>query len=225
VTGWGVTPGGVPYWVARNSWGTYWGERGWFKIYRGSNHLFIEEDCAWAVPDTHELERSLSKHKVGDYVSGAQRDPTDEADAPKVPRSAVVAAALAPAPVLLAEIEAVALEEPTAPAVVGGPATHTAGGGGLSNAAAQTASLAELEAVLVGTAALEERAAPAAVGAPATLTASGGGLSNAAAVAGALAVCAAAVAALVSASGSRRASARAAPLLGTYAAFGEQQRS
>ena len=51
VTGWGVTPGGLPYWIARNSWGTYWGERGWFRVLRGATPLFIEDDCAWAVPD------------------------------------------------------------------------------------------------------------------------------------------------------------------------------
>ena len=43
-------------WVVRNSWGTYWGERGWFKILRGANHLFIEEDCGWAVPDWSALD-------------------------------------------------------------------------------------------------------------------------------------------------------------------------
>ena len=42
---------GKDYWVVRNSWGTYWGERGWFRVLRGANHLFIEDDCAWAVPD------------------------------------------------------------------------------------------------------------------------------------------------------------------------------
>ena len=80
VTGWGTTESGVPYWVARNSWGTYWGERGWFKILRGSDHLFIESDCAWAVPDLDDLESSLSSHMVGDYVSGHQVEPKDEED-------------------------------------------------------------------------------------------------------------------------------------------------
>eukprot|EP00126_Sphaerothecum_destruens_P013059 Sdes_comp22342_c0_seq1m20824 len=39
------------YWIARNSWGTYWGEKGWFRIVRGVNNLAIESNCDWAVPD------------------------------------------------------------------------------------------------------------------------------------------------------------------------------
>ncbi|CAN0580812.1 unnamed protein product, partial [Ectocarpus sp. 12 AP-2014] len=37
VTGWGVTSDGVKFWQARNSWGTFWGEQGFFKIQRGVN--------------------------------------------------------------------------------------------------------------------------------------------------------------------------------------------
>jgi cathepsin X len=78
ITGWGTTEAGVPYWVARNSWGSYWGERGWFKILRGANHLFIESDCQWAVPDVAPLEANLASHLVGDYVDGKQRAAKDE---------------------------------------------------------------------------------------------------------------------------------------------------
>lgn len=52
VTGWGVdSTSGMKYWVGRNSFGTAWGEEGWFLLQRGVNCLNIEEhDCAWAVP-------------------------------------------------------------------------------------------------------------------------------------------------------------------------------
>ena len=52
LTGWGVEEtSGLKYWVGRNSYGTTWGEMGWFKLERGSNCLNIERHpCAWAVP-------------------------------------------------------------------------------------------------------------------------------------------------------------------------------
>lgn len=30
--------------------GTYWGEKGWFRVVRGVNSLDIEKKCSWAVP-------------------------------------------------------------------------------------------------------------------------------------------------------------------------------
>ncbi|CAM9650580.1 unnamed protein product, partial [Phaeothamnion confervicola] len=56
VTGWGVTTEGVPFWQCRNSWGSYWGEKGFFKILRGSNLNEIESECWFAVPDASEEE-------------------------------------------------------------------------------------------------------------------------------------------------------------------------
>ena len=49
VVGYGVE-NGTKFWVIRNSWGSHWGEQGFFKLIRGINNIAIETDCAWAVP-------------------------------------------------------------------------------------------------------------------------------------------------------------------------------
>jgi len=43
---------GVDYWIGRNSWGTYWGDKGWFRIVRGVDNLGVEGNCQFAVPKT-----------------------------------------------------------------------------------------------------------------------------------------------------------------------------
>ena len=50
LVGWGEESDGTPYWILRNSWGEYWGDKGFLKVYRGNNTIRIEEDCAYAVP-------------------------------------------------------------------------------------------------------------------------------------------------------------------------------
>ncbi len=51
VVGWGFDEASqTEYWVGRNSWGTYWGEQGFFRIKMHSDNLAIEDDCVAAIP-------------------------------------------------------------------------------------------------------------------------------------------------------------------------------
>lgn len=56
LAGWGTAaadgsvPAGTEFWVGRNSWGTYWGEAGWFRIQMYEHNLGVESDCDWGVP-------------------------------------------------------------------------------------------------------------------------------------------------------------------------------
>ncbi|ETN78880.1 papain family cysteine protease [Necator americanus] len=45
IIGWG-TENGTDYWLIANSWSTYWGENGYFRILRGVNHCDIEHSVA-----------------------------------------------------------------------------------------------------------------------------------------------------------------------------------
>jgi len=50
IVGWGVTDDGEKFWNVRNSWGSHWGEQGFFRICKGVNNIAIETTCAWGTP-------------------------------------------------------------------------------------------------------------------------------------------------------------------------------
>lgn len=65
ILGWGVDELGTDYWLVANSWSSAWGERGFFRIRRGTNECGIE-----TTPVAGD---------VGDAASGAQSSPRDSA--------------------------------------------------------------------------------------------------------------------------------------------------
>jgi len=64
VVGWGEEDG-QKYWKIRNSWGSYWGENGFFRLARGENNLRIEESCMFAIPESREEDKVLAGKEEG----------------------------------------------------------------------------------------------------------------------------------------------------------------
>ncbi|XP_065206834.1 cathepsin B-like cysteine proteinase 1 [Planococcus citri] len=52
VIGWGEE-NGIPYWLAVNSWNEHWGDKGYFKILRGSNEVWFEDNLSAGRPKIH----------------------------------------------------------------------------------------------------------------------------------------------------------------------------
>jgi len=60
MVGWGVD-GGQKYWKVANSWNPYWGEKGYFRIRRGTNEGGIENQVTASSPDAKWSKKGKSQ--------------------------------------------------------------------------------------------------------------------------------------------------------------------
>lgn len=77
VVGYGVSDDGTKFWTVRNSWGSAWGENGFFRVVRGVNNIQIEHDCAWATPVdtwTNDFRHHLTETEKKDLRVGNADD-------------------------------------------------------------------------------------------------------------------------------------------------------
>lgn len=54
----------TPYWHIRNSWGEYWGKKGYAKLLRGKNTAGVEISATWIEPDLDRMPSEIPEPKL-----------------------------------------------------------------------------------------------------------------------------------------------------------------
>jgi len=86
VLGWGIE-NNVPYWLCANSWSSDWGEKGFFRILRGSDECGIEA-CVAAGMAGKPTKKTTRNDKFQSYNTENNQDVVNERLQPKKPHNA-----------------------------------------------------------------------------------------------------------------------------------------
>jgi cathepsin C len=70
IVGYDETDDGQPYWIVQNSWGSWWGDSGFFKIARGNDTAAIESMAVWAEPEI--VDRRMVAEDSNDSAEAAE---------------------------------------------------------------------------------------------------------------------------------------------------------
>jgi len=86
VVGYGENDQHGKFWTVKNSWGPNWGENGYFKIQRGTDHCAFESMAVHAEPvvGNERYFETLEEQRVGDMEDMGQSNDEEDSDAESV---------------------------------------------------------------------------------------------------------------------------------------------
>ena len=86
IIGYGTSQQGEKYWIGRNSWGTYWGNQGFFRILRGVDEIGVEQHCVYAYPASQPVWKNTSSSSTDFKTNKKRKYMLYPGRAPKVER-------------------------------------------------------------------------------------------------------------------------------------------